>query len=1023
MSEKAFREDREMEEPPVLAAREPGAVAVDADEGGAAARLSARQLTELSSGQPLPETAQAHVTATLGTALPGIRAHTGGAAADAAAAASAKAFTVGDDIFFGAGQFAPGSVEGDRLIAHEAAHVKQHREGRVVADGKRTAPADHPLELEADAMADGAGAGAPLGSLPQTGAAPAVDAPLLRDPQQQTQVKTSPWKRGQSGDLDADGIAHLKTQLMQRGVQEKMLGNLQFHAGWTDEQLEDALAMLDQVIHGGGPFGNLPDEKKKSFGRLVDAWNSKKDDLGPGNGPYRTLLHYVTTLEQIAQDTLGGSYHDKLPTLPTVRIAGVAVGVHPRNVYFAAAGQMVMDEKAEAAADADFKATGDKRAQDMKHAQGHGHYVPVAGFFRLLQDIQKNLQALAFSQRPSARFKGKARTDGLAHGKAVYDALRGELQRMIIALDAQEKGQDVAGFDDAIHREPEMRKFFRDHRGAIEAVATAKDDPDSARAAGDLLKALGAEVALPGIQIQHGWGSVDPHGTDHAIGNAVDLFYGKGTGSGRNMGTSTPFMPFIHALIEAHGKEVGLDPTLRPQSLDTIDPGAALKISTLLRTHGLQFRGVMRLAAKLDRGLMQDKDFAKNEKEDLKELSGLRAEIDKAFLRRGYAIKELDLSHIPDGVEPELKKIGEDMLLHRAGLATQSPELLAAMLESMLGRLGKVRGTVAPALAKEAAEDAKGRGAELAGPQKQHDDEVAASGKELKEHEAETTAGKKDIDKELATIDAQIQGADPDEKRALTRRRDELQARKRRLDANLGAERRENQNETRAADAKWNPKLASIKRRWDLHDRPRMAVTTKFETIAPATDPLVDVLKKLKADKDELSSAYTVDQALKLEGIVNSSALESWLKKFQDIDKPMFDQPKIMVDALEDVTPGDSKWDFSGDHHWTVVNRGTLLDTAKYKSELLKDMQRRSESQLQRILEIMAESDGGWDILFTRPDPELFGALDEATKGLKPATTSAALLAKVKQSVAAPGGKDDSAKLMRDMAKLGHHIK
>jgi len=59
----------------------------------------------------------------------GVRVHTDGAAAHAASEHSARAYTVGDDIVFGANQFAPSTQEGHRLIAHELAHVIQQRRG------------------------------------------------------------------------------------------------------------------------------------------------------------------------------------------------------------------------------------------------------------------------------------------------------------------------------------------------------------------------------------------------------------------------------------------------------------------------------------------------------------------------------------------------------------------------------------------------------------------------------------------------------------------------------------------------------------------------------------------------------------------------------------------------------------------------------------------------------------------------------------------------------------------------------
>lgn len=54
-----------------------------------------------------------------------VRVHTGPAAEAAAASVSARAFTVGRDVVFGAGQYSPDSTAGKRLLAHELTHVVQ----------------------------------------------------------------------------------------------------------------------------------------------------------------------------------------------------------------------------------------------------------------------------------------------------------------------------------------------------------------------------------------------------------------------------------------------------------------------------------------------------------------------------------------------------------------------------------------------------------------------------------------------------------------------------------------------------------------------------------------------------------------------------------------------------------------------------------------------------------------------------------------------------------------------------------
>jgi hypothetical protein len=62
----------------------------------------------------------------------GVRIHEGPAAERTAEAVNAKAYTVGQNIVFARGQYAPGTTEGRRLIAHELAHTVQQTAGNNV---------------------------------------------------------------------------------------------------------------------------------------------------------------------------------------------------------------------------------------------------------------------------------------------------------------------------------------------------------------------------------------------------------------------------------------------------------------------------------------------------------------------------------------------------------------------------------------------------------------------------------------------------------------------------------------------------------------------------------------------------------------------------------------------------------------------------------------------------------------------------------------------------------------------------
>jgi hypothetical protein len=85
--------------------------------------------------------------------LSDVRVHTGDYANDLNHAVSAKAFATGTDVYFGKDQYKPGSSDGDKLIAHELAHVVQQRGAPTSGPLTVSNPGDA-MENEADAVAD-----------------------------------------------------------------------------------------------------------------------------------------------------------------------------------------------------------------------------------------------------------------------------------------------------------------------------------------------------------------------------------------------------------------------------------------------------------------------------------------------------------------------------------------------------------------------------------------------------------------------------------------------------------------------------------------------------------------------------------------------------------------------------------------------------------------------------------------------------------------------------------------------------
>jgi hypothetical protein len=104
-----------------------------------------------SPGQPLDPATRAYFEPRFGRDLGAVRVHVDGRAAESARAVGALAYTVGRDVVFGAGQHAPGSYAGQRLLAHELVHVVQ--QGGASGPVERIDGAQEPGEVEAERVA------------------------------------------------------------------------------------------------------------------------------------------------------------------------------------------------------------------------------------------------------------------------------------------------------------------------------------------------------------------------------------------------------------------------------------------------------------------------------------------------------------------------------------------------------------------------------------------------------------------------------------------------------------------------------------------------------------------------------------------------------------------------------------------------------------------------------------------------------------------------------------------------------
>lgn len=154
-----------------------------------AARIAAPESVErtlASPGSALDTTTRSAMERTFATDFSSVRVHHDATAAAGARELGARAYALGRDVVFGAGAYAPHTLDGRRLIAHELAHVVQQRGGepviqremyyssgyKQVAYGSAAAELEaakagkwHPGNADMAATASGSGGGEPIATV------------------------------------------------------------------------------------------------------------------------------------------------------------------------------------------------------------------------------------------------------------------------------------------------------------------------------------------------------------------------------------------------------------------------------------------------------------------------------------------------------------------------------------------------------------------------------------------------------------------------------------------------------------------------------------------------------------------------------------------------------------------------------------------------------------------------------------------------------------------------------------------
>jgi hypothetical protein len=173
------------------------AVQNDSPEG----EVTEEELAPAGGGQQLDNGSQSALEAHFGADLAHVRVHTDSQAARGAESIDAQAYTAGRDIYFAPGMYSPSTSGGQRLLAHEVAHVVQQSSGKEPAVAAKSA---HGVKIGAsddslEADAERASQEFMSGDLPDEEQRKRRESsPVQRQIQRQTQTGTQPkpdWRQ------------------------------------------------------------------------------------------------------------------------------------------------------------------------------------------------------------------------------------------------------------------------------------------------------------------------------------------------------------------------------------------------------------------------------------------------------------------------------------------------------------------------------------------------------------------------------------------------------------------------------------------------------------------------------------------------------------------------------------------------------------------------------------------------------------------------------------------------------------
>jgi hypothetical protein len=266
---------------------------------------------ERANGRPLGVTVAARMRAALGHDFSSVRVHTDAAAAATAGSLGARAFTVGNDIGFAQGKYAPHTAGGAQLLAHELVHTVQQRNGQRTAAPsgiREVAAAEAEAEGLAAAVARGGGGDRAIRNASAAGPQFDLESPgRLAEVHERLFVSAPgggarrPWRdpsgadEGTAGELFAAFRRHIDAMRRRHRLDETYIPERT-----TEAQADaDALA-VDRRIRARFPFITRVIDPAEITRRVQRFGESRARDVGFVRQWVENRLATVTDLPQYA---------------------------------------------------------------------------------------------------------------------------------------------------------------------------------------------------------------------------------------------------------------------------------------------------------------------------------------------------------------------------------------------------------------------------------------------------------------------------------------------------------------------------------------------------------------------------------------------------------------------------------------------------------------------------------------------------------------------------------------------------